>query len=118
VPAAEAAQIARIVSVTGHAAYAPGDEPSMLARLMHAGANTIAPKILRDGEDHIAILAKSGLVWTVVRSGAMTNSDHEGYTLHGRSASQLISRRAVVNAMVDLAENNEWPMRAPFIRGN
>jgi putative NADH-flavin reductase len=116
VPAMETAGVSRIVSVTGHAARVPGDKPGMFTRLMRVAAVGFAPKILRDGEDHIAILAGSSLVWTVVRSGIMTKSDSEAYALSGRSPSQFISRRAVASALVDLVESSEWPMRAPFIR--
>jgi putative NADH-flavin reductase len=118
VPAMEAAGISRIVSVTGHAARAPGDKANPIMRLMRVGAVGFAPKILRDGEDHITILNESGLMWTVVRSGIMTKGSSEAYTLAVRSPSQLISRHAVVHAMVDLVESDEWPRRAPFIRGH
>lgn len=115
VPAAETAGISRLVSLTGYAP-APGDKPGLLLRAMVAGGNLFAPKIVRDGQDHIAILAASSLNWTVLRSGVMTRSDNVRYSLSARSGNLFISRHAVVQAMADLIENNEWPMRAPFIR--
>jgi putative NADH-flavin reductase len=116
VPAAEKAGIERLVSVTGQGAGIPGEKVGPFTRLGRAAALLVFPKVQRDGEDHIAILAASKLNWTVVRSSLMTDGDSEAYILHGRSGDLTISRHAVARAMADLVESGEWPRRAPFTR--
>ncbi|MCA9325223.1 NAD(P)H-binding protein, partial [Candidatus Saccharibacteria bacterium] len=74
-----------------------------------------APKVLRDGEDHLAILSKSDLDWTVVRSPVMTGGSGVGYKLQDSPNGLLINRSAVAKAMVDLVETNAWVKQAPYI---
>jgi putative NADH-flavin reductase len=116
VPAAEAAGIRRLVSLTGDGAQAAGDSVSFLKHLTHPLLNFLAPKILRDGEDHIEILAHSKLNWVVLRSPVMTNRPAGRYALSVKSAGLLIPRTTVAKAMTDLAESSEHPGSAPFIR--
>lgn len=115
VPCMETNNIRRIVSLTGDGAAAPGDHRSLRAYLSRVLLLLIAPKVLRDGEDHIRILAHSKLLWTVVRSPVMTNAASSRYTLLQRPKNFRISRHAVVESMVDLAESGEWPKAAPFL---
>jgi putative NADH-flavin reductase len=89
VPAAEAAGIRRLVSLTGDGAQAAGDSVS---------------------------LAHSKLNWVVLRSPVMTNRPAGRYALSVKSAGLLIPRTTVAKAMTDLAESSEHPGSAPFIR--
>jgi putative NADH-flavin reductase len=116
VPAAEKAGIRRLVSLTGDGAQAADDSVSVLKHLTHPLFNLVAPKILRDSEDHIEILTHSKLKWVVLRSPVMTNRPAGRYVLSEKSASLLIPRASVAKAMSDLAESNEYTCRAPFIR--
>jgi putative NADH-flavin reductase len=116
VPAAETHGIRHLISLTGDGAQAPGDKITLVKHLTHPILNLVAPKILRDGEDHIAIIAKSSLNWTVLRAPVMTDGNETAYEFSTKSSSLLISRRAVAFALADLAEINSWPRSAPFIR--
>lgn len=116
VPASEKAGVRRLVSVTGDGARAPGDNVTLFAQLTRPLLMLMLPKILKDGEAHIATLSQSSLNWTVVRSPVMTGSSAADYSLHRRSASLKIPRAAVVQAMVDLVDTDEWVRAAPFIR--
>ena len=115
VPCMEANDIARIISLTGDGAKAPGDRWAWRAMLSRLLLLLIAPKVLRDGEDHINILAGSKLQWTVVRSPVMRPKGSEGYRLSQSPKSFWIARATVSQAMVDLVESNEWPKSAPFL---
>lgn len=116
IPAAQQSGVRRVVSLTGDGARAPGDVPTLVARLTHPILTLLFPKILQDGEAHIALLSKSSLLWSVVRSPVMTGANHVGYTLNKRSANLTVPRVAVVQAMLDLAESDDWGRSAPFIR--
>ena len=117
VPIAEEHGIKRIISLTGSAAYAPGDHLGIVDRLNRSMISLIAPKILKDGEAHIRILAESTLDWTVIRSPVMTNKDATKYRLDMNSPSPLatIPRAAVVAALVDSLEDARFIAAAPYI---
>ena len=117
VPIAEEHGIKRIISLTGSAAYAPGDHLGIVDRLNRSMISLIAPKILKDGEAHIRILAESTLDWTVIRSPVMTNKDAAKYRLDMNSPSPLatIPRAAVVAALVDSLEDAKFIRAAPYI---
>lgn len=118
IPAMQAQNISRIVSLTGTEAYASSDiKPSLLRKAAHAAAAVAAAKILRDGEDHIQLLEACDLDWTVIRSPAMTNSPRSAYklTLTVKPPWQTIPRRAVAKALIDQVEGPGYLREAPFI---
>ena len=117
VPIAEKHGIKRIISLTGAAAYAPGDHPSIIDRLNHMILSLIAPKILKDGEAHIRILSESTLDWTVIRSPVMTNKDSAQYLLdlNSPNPTATIARAAVVAALVDSLKDTQHIGTAPYI---
>lgn len=115
IPAAEQRGVRRVVSLTGDLAQAPSDKPRLFRKLVHVGMIAVRPKILRDAEDHIALLARSKLDWTVLRSPVMTNKYDTQYVLSLKTGGLHVSRQAVAEALVDLAESSEWRRSAPFI---
>lgn len=117
IPAMRQAGIRRIISLTGAAALAPHDQPTLWDTAQHALLNAVAPKILRDGEDHIGLLAESGLDWTVIRSPIMNETGTRTYQLHNRPPQpwHTIHRQAVANCLVDLLANASQVNKAPFI---
>lgn len=117
IPAMQELGIRRIISLTGSGAIAPGDRLGIAGKLAHMLFSLTAHKILEDGEKHIALLAASGLDWTVIRSPIMKNSDDTSYILTDKLPGMLetISRQSVANAMVDQLENTEFTAQAPHI---
>ena len=117
IPAMQASGVTRIISVTGSAALAPGDAPSILAKVSRRFLVIVAPKILADGDKHIALLAASQLDWTIIRSPAMLPGNRIAYRLSQQPQSllQLISRRAVVKCMIDQIADTAHMRTAPII---
>jgi hypothetical protein len=111
------ANISRIISVTGAGAFASSDAPNIFDRSQHVLLNTIAPKVLRDSEEHIRLLSESGLDWTVLRSPVMTETGAITYQLDNRFPLpwQTIHRQAVVDCMVELLGDTEYLGQSPFI---
>ena len=111
--------VARIVSLTGAEARAPGDVLSIVHRMMHTFLGVVARKVLIDGERHIALLAQSQLKWTVVRSPIMTSrqliKSRYALSMHRPRPWRTISRRSVVVSMVDLISDAEWINKAPYV---
>ena len=120
IPAMQEANIKRIVSLTGAGAFDAADAPRWFDKLNRFILSLVAPKILKDGEDHIALLRASGLNWMVVRSPIMRESDKRGYTLSGVAPLpwDTIHRHDVVDAIVQLALSNDRVASAPFITKN
>lgn len=117
VPAMNVAGIKRIITVTGSGALWSGDQVRLIDRLGRFLLLIIAPKILRDGEAHIELLARGGLDWTTVRSPVMTGSEQDGYALRARLPIGVatIPRLAVATAMVDLLTSSDFDRQAPVI---
>lgn len=116
-PAMQAAGIRRIVTLTGANAFWEEDTPSAVDRLGHSILNTLASGILHDSEEHLRLLAASGLDWTCVRSPLMTRSHNHRYHLKRQLPSLLatIPREAVAHCLVDQLENVDFLRQAPII---
>lgn len=108
----------RVVSLTGADARVAGDKPALSARLMRRVLYHYAPKILHDGEEHIRLLKKSGLHYTVIRSPKMKDGSPCPYRLGRKSAQAwwLINRWTIASAMCDQLESEEFVGKAPIIQ--
>lgn len=116
-PAMQKHGISRVISLTGAEARAQGDKLGIVHRIAHPVLSIVAGKILRDGEEHIRLLEKSGLDWTVIRSPIMKPKKGSVYSLSDDRPYPWasISRDAVVQAMVnELSEPHS--QSAPFVR--
>jgi putative NADH-flavin reductase len=117
VPAMEKASVKRIISLTGNAAFTPSDVPTLVQKANRAALMSIAPKVLQDGEAHMAVLAASSLDWTVLRSPVMNELGKQTYRLSERlsGATATIHRQAVAQAMVDQIVDMKWAGKTPTI---
>jgi putative NADH-flavin reductase len=118
VPAMEAADIRRIVSLTGADAQVAGEPVSLIGRLSHFAFSRLASKIMKDGEAHLAILKSSTLDWTVVRSPVMNERGAATFVLSKKYPMpwQTIHRHAVADAMVQQVGDTQWYAQAPYIQ--
>ena len=109
VPVMEELRINRIVSLTGADAQTPDDRPTWINRLSRGLIGVIGGRVIRDGEDHIQVLANSKLDWTVVRSPIMTGGKLLPYKLTGELAPPYatIPRKSVAQCLLDLALSND-----------
>lgn len=116
-PAMQRQGVSTIVSLTGADARAPGDTLGVIHRLMHAFLMGVAPKIMVDGEQHIALLAESGLDWTVFRSPVMHAGKSGRYALTQKRPLpwQTIAYDSVALAMVNSLQDRTWSKAAPYI---
>lgn len=118
IPAMKAQKIRRIVTLTGADARVPDDKPSFMHKLTHALFGAAAPKIMRDGEQHMRFLNASNLDWTTLRSPVMKDTGEVGnFALRMKLPDifATIHRDDVAAAMVWLAETGEYSHKAPII---
>lgn len=118
VPTMEAHGIQRLISLTGGDARAPGDSIDLSNRIMHPIFSMIAPKIMKDGEEHIEIISKSRLDWTVLRSPVMNDKGNTAFVLHDQRPKlwNTINRNAVAVALVNLATMSDHLKASPYIQ--
>lgn len=119
VPAMEEMNIKRIVSLTGAGAMDSNDKPSIMDKASRPLLMLAASKILKDGEQHIAILRSSTLDWTVLRSPVMREGVKTGkykLSLCSPALWATILRDDVADAMVMIALSNKHLKSAPFIK--
>lgn len=117
IPAMESYNVKRIVSLTGADARVAGDRPGLSSRILRSLLVAVGPKVISDGEKHISLLQNSQLDWTVVRSPKMKNGSPHTYQLSQKSAKawEIVSRRTIACAMLDLIENSTHLRQAPII---
>lgn len=117
IPIMEKIGIKRFVSLTGAGAQLPQEKLPLLYSLNHMAISLCANKILKDSETHMKMLHYSTLDWTVIRSPVMTSTDTAKYRLSNTPSVPwaLISRHAVVLAMLYVIENNTEIRRAPYV---
>lgn len=111
--------IKRIISLTGADAIAYGDSVSIAQKVTHTFLGLFAGKILTDGEQHIELLQKSNLYWTVVRSPVMNEKgDPTQFMLVAKKPSILstIHRQSVARCMVNLIQDTTYLKKLPYIR--
>lgn len=116
IPAMEQAGVSRIVTISGDVARVPGETPGVMTKLFHAVAFGAVRAVVRDSEDHVRQLAESTLSWTAIRPTTMTSSYRVSYRLQlAHPWSLSVPRAAVVQAIADLVESDEYSRQAPFI---
>lgn len=117
IQAMKAANVNRLVAVTGGGAWCSSDRPKFVDKGNHTLLKLVAPRILLDGEKHLLSLEASSLDWTSVRSPVMTNSKSEQYTLRSRlpHLTATIPRAAVARCLVDQLLIKENIRKAPVI---
>ena len=117
VPAMKKAGVKRVVSLTGNAAFTPEDRPSLLQKANRSMLAKIAPKVLQDGEVHMAVLRQSELDWTVLRSPVMNELGKVQYKLKSQlsGGTATIHRDAVARAMVEQVGDTKWIGKTPTI---
>jgi putative NADH-flavin reductase len=119
IPLMEKNKIKRIVSLTGADALVHGDKVRLFDRITHFFLNIVAGKILIDGEQHVELLRKSMLDWTVVRSPVMNEKgsvEKFVLTIQKPMPWEAINRNSAAKSMVSLVGNADFIHQAPYIR--
>ncbi|MDL2341570.1 MAG: SDR family oxidoreductase [Patescibacteria group bacterium] len=109
--------VQRLITVSGAGAFYSQDHPTTIDRLTHRLLQLVAPKILTDGEQHLAVLEASTLDWTCIRSPVMTKRHSNDYELRQALPSLLayVPREAVAQCLVDQLQDSTYFKKAPVI---
>ncbi len=108
--------IKRVVSLTGTGVRFPGDKISFVDRVLNASIAVIDPKRIRDGKNHVILLQKTQLEWTIIRVLKLQNVPARAFTLKENGPTKwVVGREEVAQAVLQVLENNTFVMRAPII---
>ena len=108
--------ITRIVSLTGSGVRLRGDKPSPIDRLLNVAIKVIDPARISDGIEHVEILKKSGVEWTVVRVLKLTNgAKHDFFLSSGGPAQLFTSRKTVAEAILGILRYHGYMREAPVV---
>lgn len=118
IPAMEAHSVQRVVSLTGADSRMQSDKKGPLHRLTHVMLGIIAPRILKDSEEHLRLLEQSQLNWTVVRSPVMNEHGSREYVFSMKRPLPWVTahRFSVASSMVALIPSKDYSKLAPFIK--
>ena len=109
-------KIKRLVSLTGTGVRVPGDKITFIDRILNWGVLLVDPKRIRDGIEHVRIIEKSDLDWTVVRVLKLQNIKPMRFDLleHGPTK-LLVSREDVARAILEVIEDNSFIRKYPIL---
>lgn len=114
-----AAEVRRLVTLTGAGVRMPGDQPKPADRIIRTALKLLQGKLLADSVAYVDAVRASDLDWTVVRAPRLTDGDARGTyrtaTNVGGDSSTQISRADLATAMLDLLDDPASIGQAPVV---
>jgi putative NADH-flavin reductase len=108
----------RVVTVVSAAVRDAHDEPSLGRTLLHAYGSTVGRRALQDAEQHVHLLKKTRLDWTVVRAPRVTQGARRGRYRAGYlklNAGSAISRADLASFVLRLATEGDFIRESPIV---
>lgn len=112
------AGVSRLVDLTGAGVRDPEDEPKLIDKLIGGALKLLSPKVLEDGINHVNVIRRSELEWTVVRAPMLQDGPHTGkYRIGsvGKNSGTKISRADVADFMLKEAKEKKYVGKLPMI---
>ncbi|MEM8958735.1 MAG: NAD(P)H-binding protein [Pseudomonadota bacterium] len=117
IPAMEAADVRRLIVVTG---FGAGDSRQAMSWAERTGHGLVLGKPYADKDRQEELVRDSGLDWTIARPVILTNGRYTGYIgIHANPAkwrNGLISRADVAGYLIDAAESGRDLHQAVVLR--
>ena len=109
----------RFVTIAGAAVDAPGDAKAAADKAIAWIMRRIVAEMLADRQSELAVLQSSRLRWTMLRPPRLTDKAATGRwrLSHDRPPSTQISRADLAAALIEVAGDDTWAGRAPFVAG-
>jgi putative NADH-flavin reductase len=106
----------RVISLTGTGVRFPSDKITLTDRILNLSISVIDPNRVNDGVEHVAVLNKSELDWTVIRVLKLQNVASRPFTLRLNGPTKpYVGRDEVAKAILDVLEQNLFVGQAPII---
>lgn len=112
----ETENVSRLVSLTGTGVRFTGDNITLVDRVLNMTIRLIDPARVRDGIEHVAVLKRSTLDWTVLRVLKLQNTRPTAFRLseHGPTK-PYVSRDEVAKAALQVLEKGTFIRQAPIL---
>lgn len=108
--------VRRIVSLTGTGVRVPGDEITLMDRVLNLSISIIDPARVADGREHVRVLRQSDMDWTVIRVLKLQNTRPRPFTLREHGPTKLyVSREEVAESVLQVLADASFITRAPII---
>lgn len=115
----QAAQVKRLIVLTGAGVFAPGDTPTLIDNLMTTVLKVIAKSRIEDGISYVEEVTSSDLDWTVVRVPVLSNSAARGTYGVGmvgdKKLSFQIARADLASYLVGIIGDSTTFRQLPFV---
>lgn len=111
-------EVTRLIVSAPFSAPDPADDPNLLHQTMVAGIRRFVPHAYRDIVATAETVRGSGLDWTLVRVGLLTDgpaSDHVAAGHLGHGVGVRLSRANFASFMLAQATDRHWSRQAPAI---
>ena len=108
--------IKRFVTLTGTGARQPGDHITLTDRFLNFGVELMDKPRIEDGRQHVKVLEKSDLDWTVIRVLKLQFENNRPLTLreHGPTL-PFVSRQEAARAMLQVVTEQSFIRQLPMI---
>jgi putative NADH-flavin reductase len=116
IAAMQKAKIRRVISLTGTGVRYPGDNITILDRILNSAVSIIDPARVTDGINHARLLEQSDLEWTIIRVLKLENFSFGEYhvNLNG-PAKTIVNRVEVGEAALTILEKKLFVTKSPII---
>ena len=108
--------IKRFVTLTGTGVREPGDHIPLLDRFLNFAIEMIDTPRITDGRQHVAVLEKSDLDWTIIRVLKLQFENNRPFRLKENGPTlPYVSRQEAARAMLEVIENHSFIRQLPII---
>ena len=108
--------VQRLVSLTGTGVRFAGDRITIADRILNLAITIIDPARIRDGKEHVEMIKKSRLDWTVIRVLKLQDVHPRPFVLSEHGPTKLyVSRKEVAQAVLQVLERHSFSQQAPII---
>jgi putative NADH-flavin reductase len=108
--------IKRFVTLTGTGVREPGDHITLTDRFLNFGITLLDNSRVTDGRNHVTVLEKSDLDWTVIRVLKLQFENNRPFHLRENGPTlPFVSREEAARAMLEVIENHSFIRELPII---
>lgn len=108
--------IKRFVTLTGTGVRQPGDHMTLIDRFLNFGVELIDRPRVTDGRNHVAVLQKSDLDWTIIRVLKLQFENNRPFHLRENGPTlPFVSRQEAARALLEVVENHSFIREMPII---
>lgn len=116
VPVMRTLGVTRVVSLTGTGVRFPGDDITLLDRVLNLAVRIVDRPRVQDGLEHVRVLQESDTDWTVIRVLKLQNVAPRPFSLrlHGPTK-PYVGREEVAQAVLEVLQQGTFKRQAPII---